>query len=265
MKTVVITGSTRGIGLCMAKVFLQNGCNVVVSGSRKETLDAAKQSLADFAQNTLFVQCDVRKEPDLQSLFDAAKQQFGRVDIWINNAGINQPSQNITDLRPSRMADIIDTNLYGMMLASKIAAQGMIQQGGGQIFNMEGLGSNNMTVPKSILYGTTKRALTYFSMGMAKEMKGSSVFIGRLSPGMMLTDFLTQKIDDEEQSVTQNPSFIKVLNILGDLPTTVADFLVPRMLNNHKNNAHIVWLTHRKIFWRFMTAAWRKNRLISDT
>jgi short-subunit dehydrogenase len=127
---------------------------------------------------------------------------------------------------------------------------------------MEGLGSNNMIQPKTILYGTTKHALTYFTKGLAKELAGTPVMAGRLSPGMMLTDFITKTPDGEKSPAIEENNFKKIFNILADRPETVAAFFIPRILKNKRNNAHIVWLTGGKSMLRFTTAAFRKRKLI---
>jgi short-subunit dehydrogenase len=143
-----------------------------------------------------------------------------------------------------------------------IFAAEMLRQGNGAIYAMEGLGSNNMIQPKTILYGTTKHALTYFMKGLDRELEGTGVIAGRLSPGMMLTDFIIKTPDGEPSEVILDKKFRKVFNILADRPETVAAFFIPRMLGNTKNNAHIAWLTTRKAAWRFMTAGRRKGRMI---
>ena len=133
-----------------------------------------------------------------------------------------------------------------MIYGSHIAAAEMIKQGYGAIYSMEGLGSNNMIQPKTILYGTTKHALTYFMKGLAKELEGTGIIAGRLSPGMVLTDFITKTPDGTPSEVLEDPRFKKVFNILADKPGTVAGFIIPRILRNKGNGVQIVWLTHRK-------------------
>jgi short-subunit dehydrogenase len=157
---------------------------------------------------------------------------------------------------------IIKTNITGMINGSLIAANKMLKQGQGAIYSMEGLGSNNMIVPKTILYGTTKHALTYFMKGLSKELDGTGVIAGRLSPGMMLTDFITKKPNGEQSEVMNDESFKKFFNILADKPQTVAKFFIPKILSNTKNNKQIAWLTNRKAAWRFMTGFMRKEKLI---
>ena len=120
----------------------------------------------------------------------------------------------------------------------------MLKQGHGAIYSMEGLGSNDMIQKKTILYGTTKRALTYFMKGLAKELAGSGVIAGRLSPGMMLTDFITKTPDGTIAAIETDASFRKIFNILADKPETVAAFFVPRMLRNTKNDRQIACACH---------------------
>jgi short-subunit dehydrogenase len=127
---------------------------------------------------------------------------------------------------------------------------------------MEGLGSNGMIIEQTILYGTSKCALTYFTKGLAKELKGSPVKTGRLSPGMMLTEFITKSPTGEASSVTQDKRFRRVFNTLGDKPETVAMFFVPRILSNTKQDAHLVWLTNLKSMKRFIMAAFNKRDLL---
>ena len=79
---------------------------------------------------------------------------------------------------------------------------------------------------------------------------------------MMLTDFITKTPDGDESLVIKDKGFRFVFNNLGERPDTVAAFLVPKILSNDKNNAHIVWLTKGRVFWRFITSPFRKRRLI---
>ncbi len=262
MKAVVITGSTRGIGYAMAMEFLKAGCNVTLAGRGESLPEAANTSLADFEGKYIYVPCNVQLKESLQNLWNASLEKWGRIDIWINNAGQNAPHMFSWETGETYTENIIKTNITGMIYGSQVAATEMIKQGHGAIYSMEGLGSNNMIQLKTILYGTTKHALTYFMKGLAKELNGTGVIAGRLSPGMMLTDFITKTPDGEKSEVIEDEKFRKLFNILADKPETVAKFFIQRILNNTKNDAQIAWLTNRKATWRFITAGLRKDRLI---
>lgn len=262
MKNIVITGSTRGVGLCMTREFLKSGCNVTVTGKSEKSLEIAKNALAEFSANVLFVKCDVRIRAELENLWNETVTKWGQVDIWINNAGQNCPYEFVFDTDGFYVDAVIDTNIKGMIYGSQVAAKNMQAQRSGQIWNMEGLGSNDMIQLKTILYGTTKHALTYFTKGLAKELAGTNVLVGRLSPGMMLTEFITKTPEGNKSPVIEEQRFQKIFNILADKPETVAAFFIPRILANTKNNAHIVWLTNKKAMLRFTTSAFKKRKLI---
>ena len=262
MRNVVITGSTRGIGLSMATEFLRAGCNVILSGRGEILPEPAAASLVPYQGKYTYVPCNVQNKASLQNLWDTSLGKWGRTDIWINNAGQNTPHVFAWETGEAYLENLIKTNITGMIYGCQVAAAGMIRQGHGAIYSMEGLGSNNMIQLKTILYGTTKHALTYFMKGLAKELKDTGIIAGRLSPGMMLTDFITKTPDGEQSEVIADEKFRKVFNILADKPETVAKFFIPRILSNTKNDAQIAWLTNRKAAWRFMTASFRKDRLI---
>ncbi|BCJ98529.1 SDR family NAD(P)-dependent oxidoreductase [Anaerocolumna chitinilytica] len=262
MKNVVITGSTRGIGYSMAKEFLRAGCNVTLSGRGEALPETTGASLSHFKDKYIYVPCNVQKKASLQNLWDVSLEKWGSIDIWINNAGQNTPHAFSWETGETYTENIIKTNITGMIYGSQIAAVEMIKQGHGAIYSMEGLGSNNMIQLKTILYGTTKHALTYFMKGLAKELEGTGVIAGRLSPGMMLTDFITKTPDGEQSEVISDEKFKKLFNILADKPETVAKFFIPRILNNTKSDTQIAWLTNRKAIWRFITSGFRKDRLI---
>ena len=91
MKNIVITGSTRGIGLCMAKEFLRAECNVTISGRGSKLSGELKKELSSFGSQILYVSCDVSKVSEVERLWRQSKEKWGSIDIWINNAGQNCP------------------------------------------------------------------------------------------------------------------------------------------------------------------------------
>lgn len=258
MKTVVITGSSRGLGLEMARRFCMAGFNVVINGISEKRLEEAKAKLIAISGDSKVeaFKGDVKSPEDLKGLMDFAVSKFGTIDIWINNAGVNQPMKAIWELTEEEINVLIDIDLKGAMLGSRIAVLQMEKQPeGGFIYNVEGHGSNDAYITGLSVYGTGKRAVTYFTRALAKEIddRQSKVKAGLLSPGIMLTDFTVQALGGKE-AIDLPEKTKKVYNILGDNPDVVAEFLVNGMLKNRKNNAKIEWLTGRKAAWRFMTA-----------
>ncbi len=263
MKTVVITGSTRGLGYEMAKVFLRSGWNVVINGVNEARLKSAAQCLTaeKGAGNVLGVAGDVKSSADIQNIMDITILKFGAVDIWINNAGVNQPSKAMWELTDSEIDSILGIDLRGAIIGTKIATIQMEKQPeGGIIYNVEGYGSNDAMMLGLNMYGTSKRAITHFTKAFAKELekKNSRVRIGRLSPGIMITDF-TQKALGGEQEISLSEKTKNFYNIMGDYPDTVAEYLVGEMIKSPANNVYINWLTGKKIMLRFITAPFNKR------
>jgi len=250
MKTVVITGSTRGIGYGMAHEFLQRGHQVMISGRSADTSEKAAQSLAakhDAARIGHYA-CEVADYAQVQALWDAAVQRFGKIDLWINNAGVTTYNENFSDVKPEDIRAIVETNSIGMMYGSHVALRGMQKQGGGQIYNMEGLGSDGMIRPSTLVYGSTKYGLRYFTKGLSQQVKGTPVQVGYLSPGIVATDMMAQSSSGED--LKNN----RILNALADRVETVTPWLVENMLNNTQNGAAFRWLTTRKVYERFFRA-----------
>ena len=261
-EVVVITGSTRGIGLCLAVGFLSAGCRVVLSGREENASPKLESQLAQYSGQWIYVPCDVRSTAAIEALWTAAAERFGGVDHWLNNAGRNAPYALLHDTPPDCIDALFETNIGGVVHGSRIAARNMLLQGRGTIWNMEGLGSNDMIQARTILYGTSKRALTYFTKGLAKELAGTPVRACLLSPGMMLTDFITKTAEGEPSDVLSDKGFRFVFNALGDRPETVAAFFVPRMIRNRRNGIRLAWLTGVKSTARFLLAPFRKRNLI---
>ena len=267
MKTVVITGSARGLGFEMAKVFKKENVNVVISDLNEEKLKLAKEKLDDINSdsNVEFKVCNVTLEADIKELIKFAKQKFNTIDIWINNAGVNQPEKPIWELSKEEIDTVIDVDLKGAIIGSKCIMEDFIKEGKGAIYNIEGYGSNDAKMLGLSIYGTSKRAVTYFTEALAKENEtlNTGVIVGKLSPGIMITDFISNALGDKEK-IYLSEKTKKVYNILGDYPDVVANFLVHGILKNSKNNAKIEWLTNSKAMWRFMTAGFNKRNFFDE-
>ena len=138
MKTVVITGSARGLGYEMAKVFKQNNFNVIISDLNLENLKKAKENLDSLIQtgNVELCVCDVTNTSDIKALIDFAKEKFNEIDIWINNAGVNQPEKAIWELTEDEINTVINVDLKGTVLASNLVMQEMIKNKKGAIYNI---------------------------------------------------------------------------------------------------------------------------------
>ena len=117
VKSIVVTGSTRGIGRGLAAEFLKRGHHVTVSGRSQAAVDEAVAALAPLAvggARVVGAPCDVADAAAVQRLWDTAIGAFGRVDAWINNAGLSHPRRQVGELRAADIDVVADTNLLGM-------------------------------------------------------------------------------------------------------------------------------------------------------
>lgn len=258
--SVVITGSTKGIGLALAHAFLDLGCSVVIAGRNPEHLNHALAHLeAHFNKEKLSgLCCDVTQIADVEKLWDFAVSHFGQVNVWVNNAGSCHPTKDFVDLQPEELNAAVSTNILGTMLGSQVALKGMLKQGHGQIFNMEGWGSNGEWSAGMTPYATTKRAVSYFSKALYKETKSTPILTGTLSPGMVATDLL---VSSWTNGNIQNWKKMKRLFFFViDPPEIVCAYLAKQMIQNKKANRRIAWITPWKLFLRFLQPYyWRRN------
>ncbi len=265
-KTVVITGSARGLGYEMAKCFRKKNFNVVISDILKKDVDNAKKNmlLEKGKGEVIAVTCDITKSGDLANLIRETKKKFNKIDFWINNAGVNQPDKLIWKMSDEEIEKMIDIDLKGTILASKYVMEVMEKQGYGAIYTVEGHGSNDAIIPGISIYGTAKRGVTYFIKALATEAEDSKldIIVGALSPGIMITDFLVNAFRDKKMKLSEKNR--KVYNILGDYPDVVAKYLVNRMIENTNNGIRISWLTKRKAACRFVCSIFKKRNLLDN-
>lgn len=264
MQTVVITGSSRGIGLGLAREFLKRGCRVALSARGRGRLDTATKRLADSfgAGSVAGIACDVTDAGQVRFLWDEAARLFGAVDIWINNAGIMNTAKRFWELDPAEMAAVVNTNMLGVMYGSHVACQGMLAQGHGQIYNLEGMGSNDTKRAGFTVYGTTKRAVRYFTESLVMEASDTPVQVCTLSPGIVVTEFLMEHMKTMPREEYENVRMI--YNILADTVETVAPFLVREILANNSTGAKISWLTDEKAAERLHSDAYASRDLLGE-
>ncbi len=252
-KSIVITGSTRGIGFGLASEFLKRGCQVTINGRSQDSVDRALELLkVDFDPGSITGEPgDVSDLQTHQSLWDKAITAFGQVDIWINNAGLAHPMEMIWELPEETVQQVVDINVKGLIFGSQTAVQRMLKQGYGHIYNMEGFGSTGRKQAGLSVYGTSKAAVHYFSNALTAETSKTPIKVSTLSPGMVITDLILEQYEDDPQGLDDAK---KIFNTLADKVETVTPWLADQVLSNDKSGAKINWLTPGKLLYRFATA-----------
>ena len=256
MSTIVITGSTQGIGRGLASEFCRRGHNVVIAGRDADRVAQTIDDLSGAGGEADGQACDVAVQAQVQSLWDGAVQRFGSVDIWVNNAGLARTVWPILEVPQAEIETMVHTNMLGTINGCRVAAIGMINQGQGKIFNVLGGGSDGEYFPGLGIYGTTKRGLDYFTNALVKELASTPVIVGKIRPGMIITEAVIREAKADPAGFEKSR---KMMNNLVDTVETVAPFLVDRILSTDKSGSKIRWLNGGKMAGRMLKGLVRKR------
>ena len=208
-KTVVITGSSRGIGLAAAAACAREGASVVISSRTDDAVRIAVESLKNEGLNVTGVKADVTSFGDLQNLLRQAEHIQGRVNVWINNAGIAGGYRTLHSMSECEIEAVVTTNLLGVLYSCKLMIPYLLEHGGGSIINIGGKGGKGDVSPYLTTYAATKTAVTSLTRSLAAENRKESISINCLFPGIVETD-MWQDIETCPQTVSRL-EFIPVL------------------------------------------------------
>lgn len=198
MKTVLITGSSRGIGAATARRLAENYKIVInYKNSKDEALDLLDE-IRKINPLAIAVKADVSKEEEVYYLFDTIEKNFGSVDILINNAGKSHVGL-IQDMTYENWQEIINTNLNSVFLTSKRAIGPMIRQKSGVIINMSSIWGKEGAALEAA-YSASKGAINSFTKALSKELAPSNIRVNAIAPGVVLTDMM--KNDYGEKDLT---------------------------------------------------------------
>jgi NAD(P)-dependent dehydrogenase (short-subunit alcohol dehydrogenase family) len=232
-KVVVVTGSSRGFGFAIAESMLEAGASVAVTGRSQQAVDRSLTSLQPKGRVSGFV-LDVREEEQVYKLVEDVIQEFGRIDIWINNAGYSNAAGMMLEMNPQDALDMFMSNDLGVLYCTQAIMRTMLPRKQGLLVNIYGQGSFLNPASPTGLYGTTKAWITSFTRTLATELKGSGVQILGFSPGMMTTDMLTNPIVVGERGREMLKNFGFVLRFLGKPAKYAANELVKVVARNNK-------------------------------
>jgi 3-oxoacyl-[acyl-carrier protein] reductase len=239
-KVAIVTGSSRGIGRAIAERLGRDGASVVVTyAGNRDKAEAVVQAIESTGSNTgasllpkaIAIQVDVRKLEDVRALFEKATEQFGKVDILVNNAAgknIFKPTAEMTEDEYNSMFDITRGVYFTLQQAAHHLADG------GRIVSISTSGTA-MAIPAGGAYSGCKAAIEHFSAALAKELGARGITVNTVSPGVTETDGLVLEPEQVNQMIAQTP-----LGRLGQ-PTDVADAVALLV----SDDAH--WITGQSI------------------
>lgn len=231
---VLITGSTKGLGLALAQRFLEAGDRVLVTSRDscrvEDTIKLLQQHTAGHHEDVHRVcgtTADVSCPESVSALATFALEHMGGVDLWINNAGANgYVYKNLADSDPAVVREVVLTNSLGSLLCCREAIRMMSNQSsGGHIFNLLGAGSDGGATLKYAAYGHTKAGLVQLTKTLAGEVEGTAVGVHCISPGMVFTELISS---GRFAFGSQGRFFV---NTFAEPPATAAEEIVTKVRN----------------------------------
>lgn len=187
-KTAVVTGGTRGIGFAIVKKYLENGANVAVAGSRKETVDKALASLTEYDGRVMGIYPDLCNPDEVAKAFESVKEKFGSIDILANNAGVSSRT-SLYDYTVEEFTKVIDLNVTAVFVCSQAAARIMKENGGGVIINTSSMVSK-YGQPAGCAYPTSKFAVDGLTQSLSRELAKDKIRVNAVAPGVTKTDMV---------------------------------------------------------------------------
>jgi short-subunit dehydrogenase len=184
-QTVLITGSSRGLGLALAEEFARHGCNLVLCSRQERELATAKQRVEALGGKAAAVTCDVSRPEQVENLIAVARREFGRVDILLNNAGVISvgplASFGVEDFR-----EAMEVIFWGAVYPTLAVLPAMVASGRGRIINITSIGGK-VSVPHLLPYNCAKFAMVGFSEGLHAELRKFGIRVLTVVPGLMRT------------------------------------------------------------------------------
>jgi len=194
-KTVLVTGSTRGIGRAIAEEFAKHGANVIVSGTVEDrAVEVAKELAEKYNVKTLGVGMDVSDPQSVENTFKRINETFRGVDILVNNAGITRDTLFLR-MKLEDWQKVLDVNLTGAFLVTKQVVRYMTKKRWGRIINISSVVGFTGNVGQ-VNYSTTKAGLIGFTKSLAKELAPRNVLVNAVAPGFIETD-MTETLKEE--------------------------------------------------------------------
>jgi NAD(P)-dependent dehydrogenase (short-subunit alcohol dehydrogenase family) len=208
-KVAIVTGAGTGVGRAVALALLQDGYAVTLAGRRKVLLDATARASRAPASRKLAVPADIADPASVRALFEKTKQQFGRLDLLFNNAGLNAPGVPLEDLTYEQWTSVVNVNLTGSFLCTQEAFRLMKSQTprGGRIIN-NGSISAYAPRPNSAPYTATKHAITGLTKSASLDGRKYDIACGQIDIGNAITPMterMVQGVAQADGSVRPEP------------------------------------------------------------
>lgn len=260
-KVAVITGSSRGLGLAIAQAYAREGAAVVLTARSEAALNEAFATLKQQGARVSGLPIDVGDLEQVKALAAHAVQAFGKIDIWVNNAGTPGVFGPTASIEPQDYERVLHTNILGTYHGSVVAIQQFLKQGhGGKLINLLGRG-DKQPVPFQTAYGTSKTWVRSFTLAIAKEYRNTGISIYAFNPGLVDTRLLRniEAIQGYEQMLTRLSTIIRWWANPPAVPAEKALWLASPATDG-KTGLEITMLTLTRILGGILRDQWRRIR-----
>lgn len=202
MKTVVVTGASRGIGRAVAKEFANNGYNVVICYNK--SVSDAQQLLNEVSQTTraIAVKVDVSNEDDVKNMVEITKKTFGNIDVLVNCAGVSD-TRLLIDSTKDDYDFVFDTNMRGTYNTCKLVGREMLSNQSGKIINISSIWGLRGGSCESV-YSASKGAIIAFTKALAKELGSNGINVNAVAPGFIQTDMTKNVTNEIKQEIMES-------------------------------------------------------------
>jgi NADP-dependent 3-hydroxy acid dehydrogenase YdfG len=198
-KIVFITGASSGIGMESAKAFAKEGCKLILTARRIDRIKIlAAELLKEFGTESLTLPLDVRKKEEVFTLFEKLPNDWKKIDILLNNAGVGKGLSPLHDSDPEGWDEMIDTNVKGLLFITKSVSNLMIKNGSGHIINVGSVAGREV-YPNGNVYCATKFAVNALTKAMRVELYDKNIRVTTVDPGMVETEFSLVRFDGDEE------------------------------------------------------------------
>lgn len=184
-RVVLISGGSRGLGLIMARRLGREGSKLVLLARDQDELERAKLELLSSGCEVATKVCDITDEEQVNQAVDFAVEQYGTIDVLLNNAGVIQVGP-MSSMTKKDYEDALNTHLWGVIYLTNAVLPHMRKNKGGRIVNIASVGAN-VSVPHLLPYCVSKYALRGYSEGIASELRRENIFVTTVCPGLMRT------------------------------------------------------------------------------
>ena len=219
-KVAVVTGSSRGLGLAIAKSYAEQGAAVVLSSRTLPAVEHAVAGLRRDGHQVAGTACDTAQPEQVEELANLAISSFGKLDIWVNNAGVGAPYGPTISISSDRFTQVIQTNILGVYYGSLTAMRRFIPQGSGKLINLIGRGAEKPVAFQNA-YASSKMWVRSFSKSLALEYKNTGIGVYIFNPGLVLTDMITQ-VEAVEGYGREMSGLNSVIRMWGNVPDVPA-------------------------------------------